>query len=58
MSKQYFLSEWSHSYEVGYGVAAGSKNMTYGIKETQLYLVKDLSSNLGFKMITGYPLMK
>ncbi|KAF5065795.1 Bacterial CdiA-CT RNAse A domain protein [anaerobic digester metagenome] len=45
-----------HVFETGYGAGAGMKNITNGLTKSEIYMVKDSSMTLGFKIITSYPI--
>lgn len=49
--------ECNHWYEIGYGAQAGSQHITYGLTSSKIFMVKDSSVSLGFKIITAYPLL-
>ena len=45
-----------HRYEIGYGAQSGSQHITYGLMSSKIFMVKDSSMSLGFKIITSYPI--
>ncbi len=49
-----------HKYSIGYGVNVNSygtaaKNVTYGLTNSKIFMVKDLSMPNGYRIITAYP---
>lgn len=48
--------EFSHKYEIGYGVQKGNMPPIYGLKKSRIILEKDSTQKLGFKIITAFPL--
>jgi len=48
--------ECNHLHEMGYGAQAGSQHITYGLTSSKVFMVKDSTLDLGFKIITSYPI--
>jgi hypothetical protein len=46
-----------HEFDVGFGAAANTKHIVYGIKESSIYMVKYVENYLGFRIVTSYPKM-
>ncbi|GIN66731.1 T7SS effector LXG polymorphic toxin [Bacillus sonorensis] len=53
-----------HGFEIGKGVstknqgASASKQVTYGLKNSRIILKKDSSMENGYKIVTGFPVVK
>lgn len=46
----------NHEYSIGYGARSGMNNITYGLMNSQIYMVRDSTLSLGFRIITSYPI--
>jgi hypothetical protein len=55
-SPNYLVTECEHSYSIGYGAEANSQNITYGLTSTKIYMVKDSTIDIGFKIVSSYPI--
>lgn len=58
------MIEVSHSFEVGKGVATknsgstAAKQITYGLNSSKVILIKDSTMAEGFRVLTGFPVIK
>jgi hypothetical protein len=50
--------DWGHAYGVGEGILQGKKNITYGLKTSKIVLEPDATLELGFKIITAFPVCR
>jgi hypothetical protein len=57
-SRDDIIIKYSHSYSIGSGISKGKKNPFYDLTESKLVLRKDLSQELGFRIITAFPVIK
>jgi hypothetical protein len=59
-SKDFLVTETTHDFSIGKGVevnvyGTASKNITYGLNKSQIFMVKDAGMPNGYKIITAYP---
>jgi hypothetical protein len=49
--------EFLHSREIGNGIIKGKKNGVYSLYSSRVVLLADLSSELGFKIVSSFPIV-
>ncbi|MCG8483194.1 MAG: hypothetical protein MJA31_07810 [Clostridia bacterium] len=52
----YLIVDYNHMNVIGSGAKAGSQHITNGLTKSRIFMVKDSSQSLGFKIITSYPI--
>ncbi|HLC07326.1 MAG TPA: RNase A-like domain-containing protein [Candidatus Babeliales bacterium] len=57
-SKNELILEFSHSYTIGNGIFKGKNNPYYDLKYSRIVLEKNSKLELGFKILTAFPIIK
>jgi superfamily II DNA helicase RecQ len=55
-SKDHFVAEFLHENPVGHSVSKGNKTPTYDLTKSRVCLRPDPTNELGFKIITAFPI--
>jgi len=55
-SNQTLTVEMTHQYPIGYGVTANSTNVTYNLIKSRVILIRDDTIDLGFFILTSFPI--
>lgn len=48
----------SHMNSVGKGVLEDKKQVIYGLTDSRVVLIRDSTQELGFRILTGFPIVK
>lgn len=52
------IFEVTHEYSIGKGIHEDRKHIIYELSNSRVILVKDTNSDLGFKILTAFPIIK
>ncbi len=57
-SKDKLIIDFSHKYSIGYGVLKGNRTPIYDLTKSRMVLIKDAAQDIGFKILTTFPIVE